>query len=115
MKSESFCPTCNINFKIDNIKFSQHQKKLLDLLKVSCNLCSKKFSINSDYELYIQHKSKCCENPMDQPNKSLTEIFKLTDDSEIPRDIEDATLHVIKKRLLNQTIIQLNSNLVVLG
>ena len=52
---------------------------------------------------------------MDQPNKSLTEIFKLTDDSEIPRDIEDATLHVIKKRLLNQTIIQLNSNLVVLG
>ena len=52
---------------------------------------------------------------MDQPNKSLTEIFKLTVDSEIPRDIEDATLHVIKKRLLNQTIIQLNSNLVVLG
>ena len=36
---------------------------------------------------------------MDQPNKSLTEIFKLTDDSEIPRDIEDATLHVIKKKI----------------
>ena len=99
LESESFCPTCNINFKIDNIKFSQHQKKLLDLLKVSCNLRSKKFRINSDYELYIQHKSKCCENPMDQPNKSLTEIFKLTDDSEIPRDIEDATLHVIKKKI----------------
>ena len=36
---------------------------------------------------------------MDQPNKSLTEIFNLTDDSEIPRDIEDATLHVIKKKI----------------
>lgn len=28
---------------------------------------------------------------------SLTQIFDLTDDSEIPIDIEDATLQVIKK------------------
>ena len=44
--------------------------------------------------------------------KSLTEIFNLTGNSEIPRDIEDVTLTSLK-RLLNQTI-QLNSNLVVL-
>ena len=99
MESESFCPTCNINFKIGNIKFSQHQKKLLDLLKVSCNIGSKKVSINSDYELYIQHKIKCCGNSVDQPNTSLTEIFHLTDNSEIPRDVEDATLHAIKKKI----------------
>ena len=99
LELESFCPTCNINFKIANIKFSQHQKKLLDLLKVSCNTGSKKVSINSDYELYIQHKIKCCGNSVDQPNTSLTEIFLPTDNSEIPRDIEDATLHVIKKKI----------------
>ena len=103
MELESFCPTCNINFKIANIKFSQHQKKLLDLLKVSCNTGSKKVSINSDYELYIQHKIKCCGNSVDQPNTSLTEIFHLTDNSEIPRDIEDATLHVTRKKVANSS------------
>ena len=50
LESENFRPTCNINFKIDNIKL--HQKKLLDLLKVTCSICPKKFNINSDYELY---------------------------------------------------------------
>ena len=97
LEPENFSPTCNINFKIDNIKLSQHQKKLLDLLNVSCNECSKKFSINSDYELYIQHKSTCCGNSVDQPNISLIQIFDLTDDSEIPRDIEDEAHHGIKK------------------
>ena len=52
LESESICSTCNINFKIDNIKFSQFQRKLLDLIKVSCSLSSKKCSINSDYEIF---------------------------------------------------------------
>ena len=50
LESENFSPTSNINFKIDNIKL--HQKKLLDLLRVTCSICPKKFNINSDYELY---------------------------------------------------------------
>ena len=99
LESESFCPTCSINFKIGNIKFSQHQKKLLDLLKVSSNIFWKKFSVNCNYELYTQDKSKCCGNSVEQPNTSLTEIFHLTDNSEIPRDDEDATLHAIKKKI----------------
>ena len=56
----------------------------LDLLKLSSNICSKNFSINSDHELYIQHKSKCCGNSLGQPDISLTEIFNLTDNSKMP-------------------------------
>ena len=48
-------------------------------------------------------QSKCCGNSVDQPNTSLTEIFYMTDNSEIPRDIEDATLHVIKKKIANSS------------
>ena len=38
-----------------------------------------------------------------------------TDDSKTARDTEDAILHLIKKGLLNQGLISMNSNLMVLG
>ena len=47
---------------------------------------------------------------MDQPNISLTQIFVLTDDSEIPIDIEDATLQVIKKDTSNNNLIEFKTD-----
>ena len=110
-----FLPYMQHKFQNWQHKVLSTSKKLIDLRKVSCIICSKKFSINSDYELYTQHKSKCCGNSVDQPNRCFNQIFNQTDGSDIPGNIEGATLHVIKKRSLNQTIIRLSSNLVVLG
>ena len=92
-ESESVCPSCHKNFKIENVKFSHQLQKLLELLKFSCRNCKKKFAI-SDYSSYTLHTSSCKN---ENTSMSVSEIFSLT--SEIPRDVEDATLHVIKTKL----------------
>ena len=93
-ESESWCPTCEKKFKIENVKFSHQLKKLLDLLKLACINCKKKFLI-SDYSSYSTHTSSC--KTEDTSSMSVSEIFSLT--SEIPRAVEDATLHIIKTKL----------------
>ena len=89
-EEESQCPECKMNILKADISSSSYLQTLLPLLKIQCNTFSKKLLINAHYN----HN---CSLDISPPSSLLvTDIFNISDNG-IPRLVEDATLHVLKK------------------
>ena len=104
---ESKCPSCTKEIKINSAPATNSQK-LIDSLLIACPKCGKKFPINQ-YTNYHQHISTCEKlwssnsSISNSSNSSYTinDIFNLTTQSDIPREVEDAALHVLKNKMAN--------------
>ena len=83
--------------KADIIPSSDLQT-LLSLLKIQCNICSKKFLISTHYNDYTKHMQNCSLDISPPSSLLVTDIFNISK-NDIPRSVEDATLHILKKKM----------------
>jgi hypothetical protein len=116
--NETSCPKCNEILIPEDLVSSNKTNSLIKMLTVECVLCKAKFNLIKEYDVYIHHKLICNEDsvtkslflssPLSLPrlspslytfNNSISEIFNLTANSNIPRIVEDATLHVLKQKM----------------
>ena len=71
--------------------------KLIENLQVECkNSCGTTFGIK-DFDKKVLHEDSCFGKS--GPSTSIEEIFMLGPEDSIPRVVEEATIHVIKKKL----------------
>ena len=108
---ETFCLICKTNFEICDVQYSSNTQKLLLLLQLNCKKCDKIFNAFSEYDLYKAHLEKCVSisssintsnsSSTGSKNSSMTisDVFELSKDDDIPRELEDAALHVIKNKM----------------
>ena len=87
---------------------------MIKRLVIECKYnCDKKFK-NKDLTDKYNHEIQCTgpvtnqnsinsSNSANSTNSSLTEIFTINENTEIPRNIEDVALHVIKQKLAQST------------
>jgi hypothetical protein len=82
---------------------SSKTNSLIKMLTAECVKCKTKFNVINEYAMYIHHKLVCTEILLTPSlytvNNSISEIFNLTASSDIPRIVEDATLHVLKQKM----------------
>ena len=116
--NETSCPKCNETLIPEDLVSSNKTNSLIKMLTVECVLCKAKFNVIKEYDIYIHHKLICNEesvtkslflsSPLPLPslspsfytfNNSISEIFNLTANSNIPRVVEDAALHVLKQKM----------------
>ena len=72
---------------------------------------SKRFLISTHYNDYAKHIQNCSLDISPPSSLLVTDIFNISD-NDIPRSVEDATLHVLKKKMkLNpgNTLIELKT------
>ena len=97
----SKCPKCNIIIKPNDVTASNYINSMLQLLVLSCKTCTVKFLASTQYQEYQEH-IKCCtinSSSNSSPNTSLSDVYSLTPENIIPRDVENAALHVIKTKI----------------
>ncbi|XP_047134470.2 V(D)J recombination-activating protein 1 [Hydra vulgaris] len=116
--NETACPKCNEPLIPEDLVASNKTNSLIKMLSVECILCKEKFNVIKEYDVYIHHKLICngksvtkslfLSLPLSLPslsptlytfNNSISEIFNLTANSNIPRVVEDAALHVLKQKM----------------
>ena len=97
-EEESQCPACKMNILKADISPSSDLQTLLSLLKIQCNICSKKFLISTHYNDYTKHIQNCSLDISPPSSLLVTDIFNISD-NDIPRSVEDATLHILKKKM----------------
>ena len=96
-----------------DISPSSDLQTLLPLLKIPCNTCVKKFLISTHYNHYTKHIQNCSLSISPPSSLLVTTIFNISDNN-IPRSVEDAILHILKKKMkLNPGIFLMNLRLVV--
>ena len=81
-----------------DISPSSDLQTLLPLLKIPCNTCVKKFLISTHYNHYTKHIQNCSLSISPPSSLLVTTIFNISDNN-IPRSVEDTTLHVLKKKM----------------
>ncbi|XP_065667077.1 uncharacterized protein LOC136087630 isoform X2 [Hydra vulgaris] len=105
---ETFCPKCNKKIYIDDMVTSKKTNSLLQMLTLVCNLCKQKFNALKEYEIFKTHKSLCHNELLlstslltssSNSKKSINDIFEINKDSDIPQELEEAALHIIKQKM----------------
>ena len=97
-EEESQCPVCKINILKTDISSSSDLQILWSLLKIQCKRCSKKFLISTYYNHYTKHMQKCSLDISPTSSLLVSDIFKISN-NDIRRSVENATLHVLKKKM----------------
>nr|XP_047126638.1 postreplication repair E3 ubiquitin-protein ligase RAD18-like [Hydra vulgaris] len=97
---DSNCPLCKTNITIDSLTYSIHISEILDYLTIVCKICNKNVLLK-DINCENHDCKKLLNNTIDESKKivSINNFYQVTDSSEITREVEDAVLHVIKKKL----------------
>ncbi|XP_065662493.1 BRCA1-associated RING domain protein 1-like [Hydra vulgaris] len=105
---ETFCPKYNKKIYIDDMVTSKKTNSLLQMLTLVCNLCKQKFNALKEYEIFKTHKSLCHNELLlstslltssSNSKKSINDIFEINKDSDIPQELEEAALHIIKQKM----------------
>ena len=102
---ETNCFTCKMNFKIGDVQYSSNTQKLLSLLQLNCNKCGKIFNAFTEYDHYKAHLESCDKSintsgsSKNNSSMTLSDVFDLSKDDNIPRVVEDVALHVIKNKM----------------
>ena len=100
-ENDSKCMTCNAKILLTKINPSIQVREMINCLVVPCELdCGKTFSIN-DSENKTEHEKLCKGTFINKKSASYTisDIFELSESSEMPRIVEDATVHVMKCKM----------------
>ena len=97
-EEESQCPACKINILKVDISLSSGLQTLLPLLNIQCKRCNKKFLISTHYNHYTKRLQNCSLDISSPSSLLVTDTFNISE-NDIPRSIEDATLHVLKKKM----------------
>ena len=87
-----------MNILKPDISPSSDLQTLLPLLKIQCNTCSKKFLVSTHYNHYTKQIQNCSLDISPPSSLLATDIFNKSD-NDIPRSVEDATLHVLEKKM----------------
>ncbi|XP_057313751.1 V(D)J recombination-activating protein 1-like [Hydractinia symbiolongicarpus] len=109
-QDESECPKCKRDDIItlvnqSNLKPSLHRNHMVNSLQVDCdNKCGEKFTLDKLHELKL-HNISCNTSTSSNTsaNYSIRDVFLLDESSPVPREIEDATLHVLKHKMKQST------------
>ena len=97
-EEEPQCPVCKINILKADIIPSSDLQSLLSLLKIQCKRCSKKFLIITHYNHYTKHMQNCSLDISPPSSLLVSDVFNVSN-NDISRSVEDATLHVLKKKM----------------
>ena len=68
------------------------------MLKTQCKKCSKKFLISTHYNHYTKHIKNCSLDTSLSRSLLASDIFNISN-NDIPISVEDATLHILKKKM----------------
>ena len=99
--SEIKCPYCKVNISYENIHPSTKLTNILKSLKIECMQgCGNVFNLEQVNEKALHEKS-CIATPINltREETTLSDLYKINNTSEISRNIDDAVLHVIKKKM----------------
>ena len=97
-EEESQCSVCKINILKTDISPSSDLQILRSLLKIQCKRCSKKFLISTQYNHYTKHIQNCSLDISPTSSLLVSDIFNVSN-NDIRRSVENATLHVLKKKM----------------
>ena len=104
-EKDCFCPTCKLQFSINDLSYSTNVDKLLKLLMLSCQKCHKKFNPITELLPFSNHEKECSFSMSDNSSKmSVSDVFNLSEESELPRLVEDVALHVIRTKMSNSKL-----------
>ena len=99
-EKECFCPVCNTQFNKNELSFSKSIYNMLMTLTLSCTKCHKKYNPIQEFKQFCLHEKECSfTNSNSSSTLSVTDIFHLSEETELPRIVEDATLHVIRTKI----------------
>ena len=105
-KKDSKCPICKHELTIDNLKVSKKIQLMTESLQIKCRKnCEILFNIK-DIEQLKFHEGICTDtNSSFSSNDSFTstDIFNLMPDDPVPRNMEDAALHINKIKIAEST------------
>ena len=87
--SDLACPICKT--KIDTVFPSKKLMELIDTLKVLCKECKTRFNIKEEH--------RCVGNHQSSSLTLLTDLMDINTEDEITKEINDAVVHVIKKKI----------------
>lgn len=94
--SETVCPSCGSQFSI--LSPSTNVTAMLRCLQIECiDKCGKTFSV-ADIEKIPSYCNEL-KKATSTPAMKVNDILLMDDVSKIPREVEDAALHVIKQKL----------------
>ena len=106
-ENETVCPICSVAIKFDTLLPLNIMQQMVSSLKVECiKKCGALFS-PCKYQEKATHDINClgpAEIDKSSSPTTLADIFSLKETSIISRDIEDATLHVIKQKMAQSTL-----------
>ena len=97
-EEKSQCPAFKKNILKADISPSSDLQTLLSLLKIQCKTCNIKFLISTHYNHYTKHMQNCSLDISSPSSLLVTNIFNISK-NDIPKSMEDATLHVLKKKM----------------
>ena len=105
----STCPQCNQSIKVTDVTPSNYINNMVHLLTLSCKKCTAKFVAATQFMEYTEHVEHCSANNIScslntVETNSLSTIYSLTPESTIPRNLEDAALHVIKTKIAQSNL-----------
>lgn len=100
LENDSNCPLCKTNITIDSLSYSVHISEIIKHLTIICKICDKKVFLK-DRNFENHDCIKLSNNTINENDKlvSINSFYQITDTSEIPREVNDAVLHIIKKKL----------------
>ncbi|XP_065665062.1 uncharacterized protein LOC105850185 isoform X2 [Hydra vulgaris] len=96
LENEARCPVCLTCIMINSLCSSVHVLEMIEHLYIACKICKKNF-IKDKYENHECKKDHLLNNS----STIVDDLFKVDKSSHIPRNIEDAVLHVIKQKMEN--------------
>jgi len=83
---------------------------MLTLLAIQCSICKITFNISNQYQQYQSHVIICNAQSISSTSSSyenslsLSAIFDMSETTPIPRNIEDAALHIIKNKIAQSNL-----------
>ena len=93
------CPLCKEEVQFGDLTQSTYVSKMIESLLLPCkNRCGEKFTVFNIDNLRT-HETNCTFSSYSKSTITLDDIFSLDGSKEIPREIEDATLHVLKQKM----------------
>ena len=107
---ESQCPECNSIIPLHSIKPCKHIESMIKVFQIECCYgCGQTYNINNHSELKKNMKNHVSIHTTTNSSSNLTvsDIFNLTEQSDISRNVEDVALHIIKTKMsqsANKTI-----------
>lgn len=113
-EEQTSCPICKEQIYLDTLSPCSYVLKLLDVLVLQCYQCNAQFNAINDYKSFNNHihqfhnNSNSYNNLSNSANSSsslnLSAIFDLSPSKEIPREVEEATLHVIRNKMAQSNL-----------